>query len=356
VRDAETATRVAERITEQLRRPLTIGDQELFISASVGLALSRAGEDRARDLLRHADLAMYVAKEKGRARWEMFDATAAPHVVDRLELEGDLWRALDNGELQVHYQPEIDLQTGTVVAAEALVRRLHPRRGLLEPDAFIPFAEESRLIVALDRYVLREACGWAKKWSGARPNGQPLIVSVNLSPRFVRQTEVVNEVTQVLRETGVDPRCIQVELTERSALPDLDSTCAQLHQLRAIGVRVAVDDFGTGYSSLAYLKQLPIDVLKLDRSLLDTIDSNDSDVAIVRAVVTMGHALGVKVTAEGVERPEQALRLRDLGCDSATGWLWSKALPAEDLGAVAANGFVIETGESAQVFQMRRAT
>jgi diguanylate cyclase (GGDEF)-like protein/PAS domain S-box-containing protein len=361
---AEVATCVAERITERLREPIQVGDHELFISASVGVALSHAGDDRARELLRHSDLAMYVAKEKGRARWEQFDPSEVPHVADRLELEGDLWRAIETGELSLHFQPEVDLVTGALVAAEALVRWEHPRRGMLEPDAFIPWAEESQLIVAVDRYVLREACVWAKSWagvnktSGIRSRGGPLVVSVNLSPRFIRQTDVVTEVTNVLRETGVDPRCIQIELTERSALTDLESTCTQLHQLRALGVRVAVDDFGTGYSSLSYLKQLPIDVLKLDRSLLDAIDAVDvrpSDVAIVQAVVTMGHALGVKVTAEGVERVEQAQQLRALGCDSAMGWLWSKALPPEELWPRAAAGFDVGTGESGRVLQLRRA-
>jgi EAL domain-containing protein (putative c-di-GMP-specific phosphodiesterase class I) len=192
--------------------------------------------------------------------------------------------------------------------------------------------------------VLRQACGWARRWSSERVGDTPLAVSVNLSPRFMRQSDVVGDITTVLRETGVDPRCIQIEITERSALTDLEVTCSQLHQLRAIGVRVAVDDFGTGYSSLSYLKQLPIDVLKLDKTFVDGLDGTSSDLAIVQAIVTMGHALGVKVTAEGVERPEQAARLRDLGCDSAMGWLWSASVPPEQLGALAESGFKPEGG------------
>jgi diguanylate cyclase (GGDEF)-like protein/PAS domain S-box-containing protein len=337
--DSDTALLVCERIIEAMREPVVIEGHELFISSSVGLALSSGGAEQAGDLLRQADLAMYVAKEKGRGRWELFDPSFAPHVIERLELEGDLWRALEHGELLVHFQPEVELRSGNVVSSEALLRWQHPRKGMLDPDSFIPLAEESSLIVAIDRFVLREACQWARRWTNLRTGDEPLVVSVNLSPRFMRQAEVVTEVTAVLRETGVDPRCIQLEITERSALTDLETTCAQLHQLRALGVRVAVDDFGTGYSSLSYLKQLPIDVLKLDKSFVDGLEGGAADLAIVQAIVTMGHALGVKVTAEGVERQEQAARLRDLGCDAAMGWLWSKAVPAHQLASIAEAGF-----------------
>jgi diguanylate cyclase (GGDEF)-like protein/PAS domain S-box-containing protein len=354
--EPEIALRVADRIVAAMRDPLLIEGHELFVSASVGCALSRSGADRAGDLLQQADLAMYVAKEKGRARWELFDPSLAPHVMERLELEGDLWRALDHGELVVHFQPEVALKTGRVVATEALLRWNHPRRGLLEPPMFVPLAEESSLIVAIDRFVLREACRWARRWSDGRPSDQPLVVSVNLSPRYMRQGDVVADITSVLRETGVDPRVVQLEITERMALTDLDMSCSQLHQLRALGVRVAVDDFGTGYSSLSYLKQLPIDVLKLDKSFVDGLDGTAADLAIVQAIVTMGHALGVKITAEGVERTEQAVRLRELGCDSAMGWLWTAAVPPEQLGALAESGFMPDGGvRHGVVVPLRRA-
>ncbi len=353
--DSATALVVCERIIEAMREPVTIEGHELFISSSVGLALSSGGVDGASDLLRQADLAMYVAKEKGRGRWELFDPSFAPHVIERLELEGDLWRALENGELLVHFQPEIELRSGNVVSTEALLRWRHPRKGIVEPDSFIPLAEESSLIVAIDRFVLREACQWARRWSHLRAGTEPLVVSVNLSPRFMCQSDVVADITTVLRETGVDPRSIQLEITERSAVTDLETTCAQLRQLRALGVRVAVDDFGTGYSSLSYLKRLPIDVLKLDKSFVDGLDEDVSDFAIVQAIVTMGHALGVKVTAEGVERKEQASRLRELGCDAAMGWLWSKAVPADQLASVAEAGFGFDGGmREAVVVELRK--
>jgi EAL domain-containing protein (putative c-di-GMP-specific phosphodiesterase class I) len=329
---------------EALRDPVVIDGHELFASASVGIAVSHAGAEAASDLLRQADLAMYVAKEKGRARWELFDSSFAPHVMERLELESEMRRALERGELIALFQPEIALKSGDVIAAEALLRWNHPHRGVLEPATFVPIAEESSLIVAIDRFVLREACLWARRWASTRAPADRLTVSVNLSPRFMRQTDVVGDITAVLRETGVDPRCIQIEITERSALADLDATCSQLNQLRAIGVRVAVDDFGTGYSALSYLKKLPIDVLKLDRSFFDGLDGAPADLAIVQAIVTMGHALDVKVTAEGVERAEQAVRLREIGCDSALGWLWSRAVPPEQLEPIAAAGFMPDGG------------
>ncbi len=333
------AVRVAERITENLKRPVPVGDRELVISSSIGIALCDRGEVDHSDLLRQADLAMYVAKEKGRSRWELFDAASAPHVVERLELEGDLWRALEREELVVHFQPEVLLADERVVSAEALVRWNHPTRGLVPPNDFIPFAEESNLICSIDRYVLERACGWAKTWSDARGPIDRITVSVNLSPRFVRQPDSVDDIKAIVEATGVDPRCLQLEITERTALTDIDLTVATLHELRAIGIRVAIDDFGTGYSSLGYLKKLPVDVVKLDRSFVEGMDTAESDVAIVQAVITMGHALGMKVTAEGVERPEQAARLARLGCDTAMGWYWSPSLAPEVLSAVLRDGW-----------------
>jgi diguanylate cyclase (GGDEF)-like protein/PAS domain S-box-containing protein len=324
------AITIAQRITETLRVPLAFEGRDIVLSASVGIAMSSAA-DSASDLLRHADLAMYVAKDRGRSRWELFDAAAAPQLVERLELETDLRRAIDNDELVVRFQPEFSLSTGEVVAAEALVRWQHPTRGLVEPDDFIPFAEESSLILAIDRYVLREACRSAQRWSQVRRWRDRVVVSVNLSPRFIRQITAVVEITEALREFAVDPRCLQIEITERTALTDIDRTVDTLQKLRLLGVRVAIDDFGTGYSSLSYLKRLPIDVVKLDRAFVESMDVLESDVAIVQAVITMAHALGMKVTAEGVERVEQATRLRRLGCDTAMGWFWTSAVAADDM-------------------------
>jgi len=329
--DIETvaeATVIAQRITDCLSLPIDFEGHEIVLSASVGVALSTAGSQSAGELLRHADLAMYVAKDKGRSRWEVYDDVEAPLMGGRLELESELWQAIDDGELIVRFQPEFSLTTGEVVAVEALVRWPHPTRGLLEPDEFIPLAEETSLIVALDRYVLREACRCARQWRDRRRPGERIVVSVNLSPRFVRQPGVVADIMATLREVDADPRCLQIEITERTALTDVERTVETLEQLRRLGVRVAIDDFGTGYSSLGYLKRLPIDVVKLDRSFVESMDVLESDVAIVQAVITMAHALGMKVTAEGVERVEQTARLRRLGCDTAMGWYWTSAVDA----------------------------
>ncbi len=324
------AIAITQRITENLRVPIAFEGRDIVLSASVGIAMS-SGADSASELLRHADLAMYAAKDGGRSRWELFDMHAAPALVERLELESELRRALDNDELVVRFQPEFSLTTGDVVAAEALVRWQHPTRGLIEPDDFIPYAEESNLILAIDRAVLREACRGAQRWAQVRRGRDRVAVSVNLSPRFIRQPSAVDEITAALREASVDPRGLQVEITERTALTDIERTIDTLQKLRLLGVRVAIDDFGTGYSSLSYLKRLPVDVVKLDRAFVESMDMLESDVAIVQAVITMAHALGMKVTAEGVERVEQATRLRSLGCDTAMGWYWTSAVAADDI-------------------------
>jgi len=327
VGSAHEAIGVARRILDLLRQPVSVAERDLVVTGSIGIALATVGAGtEASEVLRHADLAMYLAKERGRARAELYDAAVAPRVVERLELEGALWRAVDEGELVVHFQPEISLETGEVVAVEALVRWDHPHRGLLYPDAFIPVAEESTLIVAIDRYVLRETCRQLAEWDRARSGAHPLNVSVNLSPRFVHQPEVFKDVLAVLHETGVDPRRLQVEITERTALTERDRTGRTLHRLRDRGIRVAIDDFGTGYSSLSYLRHFPIDVLKLDKSFVDGIGTVESGAAIVEAVITMGHALGMRITAEGVERAEQVSELRALGCDAAQGFHFARPL------------------------------
>jgi len=320
---------VAERVLAALRDPIQIGTREFVVTSSLGIAVSD-GSEEPNEVVRQADLAMYLAKEKGRSRWEIFSTDHAPQIVERLELEGELWQAIEHGELEVHFQPEVSLEGGAVVAFEALVRWRHPERGLILPPAFVPFAEESSLIVAIDGYVLRESCRHARHWQELRPDGPPVTVSVNLSPRYVRQVDVIEEIVAIIRDTGVDPRCLQFEITERMALADEERTIETLATLRALGLRVAIDDFGTGYSSLAYLRRFPVDVLKLDRSFVESLDTIDADAAIVEAIITMGHALGMRITAEGVERPEQAARLRSLGCDTAQGWHWAKALPPDE--------------------------
>jgi diguanylate cyclase (GGDEF)-like protein/PAS domain S-box-containing protein len=323
----DDATSTAERILELLRVPVIAAGRELSVTTSIGIAVSGHAESDATDLLREADLAMYVAKEKGRARWALFDRSSAPQVTQRLEAEADLHRAVQQGELTVHYQPELSLADGSVVALEALVRWDDPRRGLVLPGAFLPLAEESSLIVAIDRLVLRTACLDARRWVQRHGDGAPM-VAVNLSSRFLRQSEAVDEVGLALGESGLDPAKLQVEVTERSAIADERSTVETLRSIRSLGVRVAIDDFGTGYASLDYLKRLPVDAVKLDHSFVEGMEAAASHAAIIQAVITMSHALRLKVTAEGVERVEQVVVLRSLGCDTAQGVHFSPALPA----------------------------
>jgi len=323
---ANDAAPIANRILQQLHAPVTLLGRELFLTVSIGIAVATAETQEAGDLLREADLAMYLAKENGRATWQVFDAFSGPRVVERLELEAELWRAVEAAELVVHFQPEVELDTGRVTSFEALVRWQHPQHGLLLPDSFVGIAEETNLIVAIDRYVVRAAAAHASRWRNA--SGEQPIVSVNLSPRFLHTPGAVADITSAISSVGLDPRRLRIEITERAALLDEASTAATLHSLRDLGIGIAIDDFGTGYSALTYLKRFPVDVLKLDQSFVAGVDQPGADAAIVQAVITMGQALGMRIAAEGVERPGQAQRLRELGCDSASGFHFCHALPA----------------------------
>lgn len=336
----DDATRTAERILEALRMPVIAGGRELSVTTSIGIAVSGT-DSSAADLLREADLAMYVAKEKGRARWELFDESSAPRVTQRLEAEAELLRGVQQGEMTVHYQPEVSLADGAVVAVEALVRWNDPRRGLVLPAAFLPLAQESSLIVAIDRLVLRTACGDGRRWAKRHGTRAPT-VAVNLSARFLRQPEAVDEVKFALDESGLDPALLQVEVTERTAMADERSTVETLDRIRALGARVAIDDFGTGYASLEYLKRLPVDAVKLDHSFVEGMESVASHAAIIQAVITVSHALRLRVTAEGVERVEQTAALRSLGCDTAQGMHFSPAVPAAGIDALLAPATVVQ--------------
>jgi diguanylate cyclase (GGDEF)-like protein/PAS domain S-box-containing protein len=330
VEDLERPTdvaRVADRVTAILQEPIEVDGREVFVSGSVGVAVSRLGTTGGEELIRNADLAMYQAKDRGRGSWELFDDDAAPMILERLELETELRRAVVRGELVVHFQPEIAVVTGEVACVEALVRWQHPRRGLLAPNAFIGCAEESSLIVDLDRYVLAEASLVAARVGrGGRPFPE---VSVNVSPRWLQQPGMVAEAIDIVRTSGAAPSAVLFEITERVAIGDDPGVFDVLADLRSSGFRVAIDDFGTGYSSLNYLKRFPVDVLKLDRSLVHDLGQQApaSDAAIVDAVISLGHALGMEVTAEGVERADQAAHLAQLSCDTLQGFWIAHPLP-----------------------------
>ena len=300
------------------------------MGTSIGIALG--GKDQGttgQGLLRDADIAMYRAKANGRACFEVFKSSMRETVKGRLKMETELRRALDRDELRLHYQPQVDLRSARIVGLEALVRWEHPERGLVPPGSFIPIAEETGLILPIGRWVLETACRQASIWRADSEIGIDLVMAVNLSPRQFRHPRLVQDVGQVLAESGLDASGLEVEITEGTAMGDADATVKTLEHLKSIGIRLAIDDFGTGYSSLGYLKRFPIDVLKVDRSFVAGLPANRGDAAIVRAVVGLTRALGLKAVAEGVETPEQLAELRGLGCDQGQGYLFGRPTPTE---------------------------
>ena len=317
------AVRVAERIIEALAAPIEVAGREVYIGASIGVASGRHG---AEDLLRHADVAMYRAKAQGKGRYAMFEEGMQAEVMERLELEADLQRAIDRGELEVFYQPIITLASGALAGHEALLRWRHPTRGLIAPGAFIPVAEETGLIGPIGEIVLREACRQAAAWSHA---GE-LSMNVNLSGRQLEDPGLLETVTAVLRETGLAPGRLVLEITETVLMHDTEATIRRLRALRAIGVRLAVDDFGTGYSSLRYLNRFPLDVLKMAKPFVDGLGDQSEDPALARAIVELGASLGLQIVAEGIEHSAQLAQLRRLGCPLGQGYWFARPMPAAD--------------------------
>jgi EAL domain-containing protein (putative c-di-GMP-specific phosphodiesterase class I) len=328
VDDPAEAVRVAERITEELRRPFILHERLLYAAASIGVSMGRARTHDSEALLREADTAMYRAKEGG-SGYEVFDPDMYERAVDRLNLENDLRRAIEQNEFVVHYQPIVSLQSGELWGMEALVRWEHPERGLLDPDEFVPVAEESGLAVPMGELVLEEACRRAVEWQRRFPLTPPLAMSVNLSGRQLRRPDLHEIIGQALKETGLPASSLGLDITETVYIGALDANTAALDRLRALGIRISLDDFGSGYSSLSYLKRLPADILKIDRSFTRGLGLEVEDTAIVQTVVDLAHILGMEVVAEGVEVEEQETLLREMGCDFGQGYHFSKPLPPE---------------------------
>jgi diguanylate cyclase (GGDEF)-like protein/excisionase family DNA binding protein len=330
--DADAALAFAERVHLQLKQPFDLDGRTWFISASMGISVGAPGSTGGGDVLQEAEIALVGAKRNPSQRVAMFDPLSSRHALERLDVETDLWRALERDELTVHYQPILDLRTSRVVGFEALARWQHPSRGLVLPVDFIALAEESELIVAIGRVILEKACRQAAIWRKRWPD-QNLVMSVNLSPRQFLDPDLANGISQVLKTSGLDPCALELEITESSVMDRSESSLGVLRILRALGVRIVLDDFGTGYSSLAYLRQLPLDTIKIDRSFVTGLDVQDPNVGIVRAVVSLAHGLGITVVAEGIETDEQARRLRELGCDMGQGYNWAHPADPAQAGA-----------------------
>jgi diguanylate cyclase (GGDEF)-like protein/PAS domain S-box-containing protein len=332
--DYGRAVEVAERIMDSLVTPVRVDGKDLSVRVSIGIAIGDddlKGARAADDLLRNADMAMYTAKNQGKSRFQLFEPTMHDRALHRLELKADLQRAVENEEFTLYYQPILVLQTGEVSGFEALIRWNHPRRGLVQPLEFIPLAEETGLIIPIGRWVLSQACRqgvWLREQSS--PN-RPLSVAVNLSARQLQHSELVAEVRTALEESGLEPSSLILEITETVMMHDMDMSIARLTELKGLGVRLAVDDFGTGYSSLNYLRQFPVDILKVDRSFIGGINAGGEEAALTDAIITLANTLGLSPVAEGIERSEQQRKLLELQCELGQGFLFAKPLPPEEL-------------------------
>ncbi|MEB2646152.1 EAL domain-containing protein [Pseudomonas canadensis] len=311
---------LCKRLIESIERTIRIDEQEVFVSASIGIAIAPTDTREATELLRYADIALYEAKAAGRNTWRFYSGDMNARIIERRRLESDLRYAIKHGELRLHFQPRYRIADGQMVGAEALVRWQHPVRGLIAPDTFIPIAEESGLILALSDWVLETACARAAQWP------EHLFVSVNLSPTEFKRGNLVERARQALATSGIHPARVELEITESVMLDDTDGALEVMHTLKHLGLRIAMDDFGTGYSSLSYLRAFPFDGLKIDRSFLTRLEDSDDDKAIIQAIVGLGRALALTVTAEGIETAEHLALLKSVACEEGQGYFLSRPL------------------------------
>jgi len=329
------AKQAAERLMKSVTSPFMLGGREVFTSMSIGIALSNPSYEQAEDILRDADTAMYRAKSRGKARYEIFDADMRASVVARLQLEMDLRRALEHGEFHNVYQPIVSLAAGQIVGFEALLRWQHPTRGQLGPEEFIAVAEETGLIRDLGWWNLREACRQMSEWRAGYNAYSQLTMSVNLSPKQFLQANLVEDIGSLMRELKLPPQALKLELTESTVMGDPSAAVEMLQQIKSLGISLAIDDFGTGYSSLSYLHRFPLDTLKIDRSFISSI-GNGEDTEIARTILPMALNLHLDVVAEGVETIEQLVLLKKLHCKYGQGYYFSKPLSAEEAGLLLA--------------------
>jgi len=327
IRDPIEAVRVAERVQAELTPPFMVNGQEVVISASIGIASSTTPHTQAEDLVRDADIAMYRAKRTGKARCEVFDTAMHANAVKRLRLETDLRKALDQGEFRVYYQPIVSLQTGRIVGFEALSRWQRPE-GVVPPIDFIPVAEETGLIIPINRQLRLEACRQVMAWQNQFPANPPLTMSMNITAKEFAQPDLASEIGKTIEQTGIDPACLRLEIVETIAMGDAEKSGKVLSQLKGLGVHLSIDDFGTGYSSLSRLRRIPVDTLKIDRVFIMNMDTDPENQEIVRVIITLAHNLGLKVVAEGAETEAHVKQLQQLNCEQAQGYFFSR--PADE--------------------------
>jgi diguanylate cyclase (GGDEF)-like protein/PAS domain S-box-containing protein len=330
-KDSDDALAVAQRILDALRRPIALDNQEIFVSTSIGIALSHTGYQRPQDVLRDADTAMYRAKSQGKSQAQVFDQSMHARAVKQLQIENDLRRAIDRDELVLHYQPIFRIGSSKLRAFEALVRWKHPERGLIPPMDFIPIAEETGLILPMGKWVLNAACQQAAHWLALFPD-RPIDMNINLSARQFSQNDLVEQVTAALRKSGLPAKHLTLEITESVVMEKPEAAILMLQSLKDLGVQLNIDDFGTGYSSLAYLQRFPVDTMKIDRSFISRMTEGPENAEIVRTIIALAHNLNLHVTAEGIETTEQLAQLDKLECENAQGYLFSRPLDAAAAG------------------------
>ncbi len=329
IKNISNASRVADRIQRELEMPFHLDRREVFTSASIGIAFSGTGYDRPEDVIRDADTAMFRAKELGKARFVVFDTAMHTQAIARLKLETELRRALERQEFRVYYQPVISLKAGRITGFEALLRWAHPQLGLISPADYLSVAEEIGLLIPIGQWVLSEACRQVRAWQAQFTAHMPLTMSVNLSSKQFLQSDLVKQIDQILKETGLDGKSLKLEITETVVMENTESATTTLLQLRRLNIETYLDDFGTGYSSLSFLQRFPIDFLKIDHSFISRMGESEESWEIVRTIVTLAHNLSRKVIAEGVETTEQLALLRSMKCEYGQGNFFSKPLDPE---------------------------
>jgi PAS domain S-box-containing protein len=350
IHDPSDAIRVAERLQSALGVPFALNSQDIVLSASMGIALFTASCSKAEDLLRDADIAMYRAKRRGKARYEIFDTAIHGSALHRLKLETDLRKGVERKEFRLHYQPIVSLKTGEVIGFESLVRWQTPE-GLLLPGQFIQVANETGLIIPINRAGLREACHQLQAWCARFPSGPTFSMSLNVSAREFAQPDLASDIALVLQQTGLEPHVLQFEIMETVVMEDAERASEVFSQLKALGVRLSIDDFGTGYSSLSRLQQFPVDTLKIDRSFISKMDTDTETREIVRIILMLAHSLGLKVVAEGTETAAQVKQLCDLNCEFAQGYFFARPADQESIQSLLTN---LQQGHGSVSFELDR--